>query len=608
MRITLSAGALLLVALAGCDRQPSTARVAGVAAPSLEAIPDRPAPQITIRPSFQCGKPVAEGEPILRLDAPLTELQTLICAEPELALLDRQTHEAYLVTRLRSGVDRARLSRAQAQWEANRETCLKAADPRDCVAEVSRTRLAELALQDPKLVAGTQVAFTCQGTGTPLTAAFYSRFDPPFAVLGFGRQQAIVFLQPTNAGLKYQRTGANIFVHQGRVKAEMYGRTLACVLPSSHWLEAATPAVAAAEAQAPATAATEAPLAPSPALAPVAPPVSAPVQQAPAIAAVQPLKPAGLPQTRPAVAAVPAPSPALAAGKPQVAMPTAHIDRPPAKPTPPAMPRVSPATAPSVPAKAPTTVAVATTAATPAKTLVPPTPAPSVPSAPISSSAVGQLPAVATIVQPATRKITPRAPTPTPPAAVSLPPPSAKLPVLATAAPTTATAKPVLPPAPKAPPAVPVARAPDVPTNSPAAPARASSASASAPAAPPVSNRAVVNAAATEATAALIRQTLSGASSSTATASLPPPPRPRPLSAPPPMRASMPATRNTMTAAEATDALVKQVLMEVQTGSVRATPPAQAPVAVQPGPPSVSSPAIASYKAPASPAPANAKP
>ncbi|MET1025243.1 MAG: hypothetical protein ABWX87_13145 [Pseudoxanthomonas sp.] len=602
MRITLSAGALLLVALAGCDRQPSAARVAGVAAPSLEAIPDRPAPQITIRPSFQCGKPVAEGEPILRLDAPLTELQTLICAEPELALLDRQTHEAYLVTRLRSGVDRARLSRAQAQWEANRETCLKAADPRHCVAEVSRTRLAELALQDPKLVAGTQVAFTCQGTGTPLTAAFYSRFDPPFAVLGFGRQQAIVFLQPTNAGLKYQRTGANIFVHQGRVKAEMYGRTLACVLPSSHWLEGATPAVAAAEAQAPATAATEALPAPAPAPAPVAPPVSAPVQQA---TATEPLKPVGLPQTRPAVAAVPAPSPALAAGKPQVAMPTAHIDRPPVKPTPPAVPRVSSATAPSLPARAPTTVAVAPPAATPARTLVPPTPTP-VPSAPISSPAVGQTPALATIVQPATRKITPRAPTPTPPAAVSLPSPSAELPVLATAAPRTATAKPVLPPAPKAPPAVPVARAPDVPTNAPAAPAQA--ASASAPAAPPVSHRAAVNAAATEATAALIRQTLSGASSSTATASLPPPPRPRPLSAPPPMRAWLPATRNTMTAAEATDALVQQVLMEVRTGSVRATPPAQAPVAVQPGPPSVSSPAIAPDKLPPSRSPANAKP
>jgi hypothetical protein len=74
------------------------------------------------------------------------------------------------------------------------------------------------------------------------------------------------------------------------------------------------------------------------------------------------------------------------------------------------------------------------------------------------------------------------------------------------------------------------------------------------------------------------------------------------------MRAWLPATRNTMTAAEATDALVQQVLMEVRTGSVRATPPAQAPVAVQPGPPSVSSPAIAPDKLPPSRSPANAKP
>jgi len=233
MRMTLPAGLWLMVALAGCDHQPPAARVAPAPPRSpLDAIPDAPAPPITIKPSFQCAKPVVEGEPILPLDAPLSELQKLICAEPELALLDRQTHEAYLATRLRSGVDRARLAKAQQQWETDRGTCLKAADPRDCVAEASRTRLAELALQDPTTMARTQLEFSCKGTATPLTAAFYSGLKPAFAVLGFGRQQAIVFVEPSNAGLKYGRTGVDFFVRQGQVKAEFYGRTLACTSPT----------------------------------------------------------------------------------------------------------------------------------------------------------------------------------------------------------------------------------------------------------------------------------------------------------------------------------------------------------------------------------------
>ncbi|WDS35343.1 hypothetical protein [Pseudoxanthomonas sp.] len=248
MRMTLPAGVLLCVALAGCDRQSSTARAAPVVPSSpLDGIPDGPAPPVTIKASFQCPKPPVEGEPILPLDTPLTELQQLICAEPELALLDRQVHEAYLAARLRRGVDRAGLSKAEQQWKADRDTCLKASDPRDCVSEAIRTRLAELVLQDPTTVARTQLAFACKGTGTPLTAAFYSRLDPAFAVLGFGRERAIVFVEPNNAGLKYGRTGVAFFVRQGQVSAEFYGRTLACVSPS--WRPSVMPApVVAAQA------------------------------------------------------------------------------------------------------------------------------------------------------------------------------------------------------------------------------------------------------------------------------------------------------------------------------------------------------------------------
>lgn len=357
MRTPLTAGVVLLLALAGCDR-PRPAAAAGDAA-AEEALPDTPAPPVTVRASFQCPRPAIEGEPALPLDAPLSALQRLICAQPDLALLDRRVHEAYLATRLRSGVDRGNLAKRQTQWQADRDTCLKAADPSACVDEALRTRLVELALQDPQTVAGTRVAFVCEGTGTPLTAAFYSRFDPPFAVLGFGKQQAVVFLRPTNAGLKYERSGANLFVHQGRVEAELYGRTLDCVLPSSPWLRAPAPAVAAAAGAG--AERTEA--------APVAGTVRAEAAPAGGAASVQamPANGAASVQATPAPGAAPIPAASAAGAALAEATPaagTASAEAAPVVPTPSAA-SARPATParPAAPAFAASTVPVVTRAA-----------------------------------------------------------------------------------------------------------------------------------------------------------------------------------------------------------------------------------------------------
>ncbi len=73
MRTPLTAGVVLLLALAGCDR-PRPAAAAGDAA-AEEALPDTPAPPVTVRASFQCPRPAIEGEPALPLDAPLSALQ-----------------------------------------------------------------------------------------------------------------------------------------------------------------------------------------------------------------------------------------------------------------------------------------------------------------------------------------------------------------------------------------------------------------------------------------------------------------------------------------------------------------------------------------------------
>ncbi|MDR6140008.1 hypothetical protein [Pseudoxanthomonas sp. SORGH_AS_0997] len=421
MRTPLTAGVVLLLALAGCDR-PRPAAAAGDAA-AEEALPDTPAPPVTVRASFQCPRPAIEGEPALPLDAPLSALQRLICAQPDLALLDRRVHEAYLATRLRSGVDRGNLSKRQTQWQADRDTCLKAADPSACVDEALRTRLVELALQDPQTVAGTRVAFVCEGTGTPLTAAFYSRFDPPFAVLGFGKQQAVVFLRPTNAGLKYERSGANLFVHQGRVEAELYGRTLACVLPSSPWLRAPAPAVAAAAGAG--TERTEA--------APVAGAVRAEAAPAGGAAAVQarPATGAASFQATPAIGAAPIPAAPVAGAALAKATPGAGT----------ASAKAAPATGMASAEAAPVVPTPAAASARPAPAR-PPAPALTAPTVPVVTPAAVAAPASAVATVQGLRAAPPQliAPRPSTPASTSTstPRPAATKPpttAIATAAP-----------------------------------------------------------------------------------------------------------------------------------------------------------------------------
>jgi uncharacterized protein len=160
-----------------------------------------------------------------------TEAEKLVCADPQLAALDRQlaTEYQYAVAKARAGS--AGLDAAQRGWVAGRDDCWKDGDVRTCVLEAYQTRLVELKLNRSDTIVPPIVEYRCDDDSKPLSAVFYNEFEPRSAVLTWGDDQAIIFAQPTASGIRYEREGVEYREHQGQVTVDFHGNKLVCSAP-----------------------------------------------------------------------------------------------------------------------------------------------------------------------------------------------------------------------------------------------------------------------------------------------------------------------------------------------------------------------------------------
>ena len=177
-----------------------------------------PTTTLATGPSFDCGKAESEAE-------------KLVCSEPRLAALDRQLADEYQHALAEPGTDKAVLESVQRGWVSGRDDCWKADDLRRCVLESYQTRLVELKIDDPDTVRPEAVTYECPDGSKPLTAQFYNQFDPKAAVLTWGTDKAIVFVQPSGSGARYGREGLEFWEHQGEVSVDFYGNEFVCTAP-----------------------------------------------------------------------------------------------------------------------------------------------------------------------------------------------------------------------------------------------------------------------------------------------------------------------------------------------------------------------------------------
>jgi len=203
---------------AGCasDRQGADTASSDTAPSALTSAPATPSAE-EAGPSFDCA---AAG----------SEAQRAVCADPQLATLDRQLNDEFQHTLAQPGADKNALHSAQRGWAAGRDDCWKADDIHRCVLDAYRTRLVQLKLDDADTVTPSTVSYRCPG-GKPFTARFYNQFDPPTAVLTWGTDTATVFAEQSGSGAKYGRAGVEFWEHQGEVTVDFFGNRFVCTTP-----------------------------------------------------------------------------------------------------------------------------------------------------------------------------------------------------------------------------------------------------------------------------------------------------------------------------------------------------------------------------------------
>jgi uncharacterized protein len=181
-------------------------------------------------PSALTSAPAAAADPSFDCAAADSEAQKAVCADPQLATLDRQLNDEFQHTLAQPGANENTLQSAQRGWAAGRDDCWKADDIHRCVLDAYRTRLVQLKLDDADTVTPSTVSYRCPGD-KPFTARFYNQFDPPTAVLTWGTDTATVFAEQSGSGAKYGRTGVEFWEHQGEVTVDFFGNKFVCTTP-----------------------------------------------------------------------------------------------------------------------------------------------------------------------------------------------------------------------------------------------------------------------------------------------------------------------------------------------------------------------------------------
>lgn len=176
-------------------------------------------------PAFDCAE--AEGR-----------VETLICADRELAEFDRRLDGLY-----RQAVDRFpddeidRLKAYQRGWIKGRNDCWKAAAVRECVDFEYRSRITELEIRTGATIVPSPVGFVCDN-GASITAVFYEETLLPTAVLTrVGRaeraerpedEQILAFQQPAASGAKYAGPNVEFWTKGDQAQVTWMGERSRC--------------------------------------------------------------------------------------------------------------------------------------------------------------------------------------------------------------------------------------------------------------------------------------------------------------------------------------------------------------------------------------------
>ena len=146
----------------------------------------------------------------------LTSSAMMVCQNPRLSVLDRKLNQVFSMAKLE--VEETTLPTLKAEqrgWIKGRDDCWKAEDQHECVDKSYLLRIAELqALY--QLVPGTgPVRYLCDGAPADEVIVTFFRTDPPTLLAEYGNSTALMYVQPSGSGAKYQGRNETFWEHQG---------------------------------------------------------------------------------------------------------------------------------------------------------------------------------------------------------------------------------------------------------------------------------------------------------------------------------------------------------------------------------------------------------
>jgi uncharacterized protein len=166
-------------------------------------------------PSFACGA-VQPGS-----------IEALICADAELAALDRKLAEVFAAASKKTINEHPPLLKAEQRgWIKGRNDCWKSNNQRDCVQEAYSRRIAELQARYRLVPFNGPVRFVCDNNPANEVVTTFFQSDPPTLIAERGDETSFMILQPSGSGTRYQGRNETFWEHQGEAMITWgYGQT-----------------------------------------------------------------------------------------------------------------------------------------------------------------------------------------------------------------------------------------------------------------------------------------------------------------------------------------------------------------------------------------------
>ncbi|WP_052190760.1 MliC family protein [Chitinibacter sp. ZOR0017] len=154
-------------------------------------------------------------------------MEKLICQDAELAQLDTELAQAYLIARQKLSPQAAKaLPAAQRRWLQTRNRCAQASEPKACATRLYQRRITELKLHSQQLPEPATVTYDC-GQAPTIYARFYNDLDSAVA-LEREQEKVLLWSQPAASGARYGNASIEFWEHHGEALVNWHRQSFTC--------------------------------------------------------------------------------------------------------------------------------------------------------------------------------------------------------------------------------------------------------------------------------------------------------------------------------------------------------------------------------------------